>query len=79
MDYVVSLLLSRDLMHLTHGMCGVSPISMLAYEFMKLTLDCIRLIEDHFSAENIARVQFYGLLLDCYLWRHPSGDAKPYL
>ena len=52
-------------MHLTHGMCGVSPISMLGRGFMNMTRDCIRLIQDHFSAKNIGRVHFYGILLDC--------------
>ena len=66
-------------MHLTHGMCGVSHVAMLGRDFMKLTHDCIRLIQDHFAAENICCVHLCGLLLDCYLWRHPSGDAKPYL
>ena len=75
----MSLLSSRDLMHLTLGMCGVSHASMLGRDFMKLTRHCIRLIQDHFSAENIGRFQLCGLLLDFYLWHHPSGDAKPYL
>ena len=66
-------------MHMTHGMCGVSPVAMLGHDFMKLTRDCIRLIQDHFSAENIGRVQFCTILLDCYLWPHPSRDAKPFL
>ena len=65
MDYVVSLMLSCDLMHLTRGMCGVSHAAMLGLEFMKLTCDYIRLIQDHFSAENIGRVQFCGILLHC--------------
>ena len=64
MDCVVSLLLSCDLMHMTHGMCGVSTIAMLDRDFMKLTHDCIRLIEDHFVVENIGHVHFCGLLLD---------------
>ena len=78
MDYVVSLMLSYDLMHLTHGMCSVSHAAMLSRNFKKLTCDCIRLIQDHFSTENIGRAHFYGLLLYCYLWRHPYGNAKPY-
>ena len=65
MDCVVSLLLSCDLMHLTHGMCGVSPIAMLVRDSMKLTRDYFRLIQDHFSAENIGCVQLCGILLDC--------------
>ena len=65
MDYVVSLLLSCDLMHLTHGLCGVSSIAMLDRDSMKLTHDYFRLIQDHFSVENIGCVQFYGILLDC--------------
>ena len=65
-------------MHLTHGMCGVSHVAMLGRDFMKLTCDCIRLIQDHFFAENIDRAHFYGLFLYCYLWRHPYGNAKPY-
>ena len=52
MDYVVSLMLSYDLMHLTRGMCGVSHAAMLGHDFMKLTRDYLRLIQDHFSAEN---------------------------
>ena len=65
MDCVVSLLLRCDLMHMTHGMCGVSPIAMLAHEFMKLTYDCISLMQYHYFAENIDHVQFRGILLDC--------------
>ena len=65
MDCVASLLLRCDLMHLTHGMCGVSFVAMLGRESMKLTYDYFRLIQDHFSAENIAHVQFCGILLDC--------------
>ena len=61
----MSLLLSHDLMHLTRGLCGVSPTTMLGRDFMKLTHDCIRLIQDHFSAENIGHVQFFGIVLDC--------------
>ena len=61
----MSLLLSCDLMHLTHGMCGVSCVAMLGQDSMKLTGDCFRLIQDHFSADNIGRVQFCGILLDC--------------
>ena len=52
-------------MHLNRGMCGVSYAAMLGRDFMKLTRDCIRLIQDHFSAENIGRVHFCGLLLEC--------------
>ena len=63
-DCVVSLLLRYDLMHLTRGMCGVSPAAMLGRDFMKLTHDCIRLIQYHFSTKNIPCVQFCGLLLD---------------
>ena len=65
-------------MHLTHGMCGVSHAAMLGRDFMKLIRDCIRLIQDHFSTENIGRAHFYGLLLYCCLWHHPYGNAKPY-
>ena len=64
MNCVVSLLLSCDLMHQTHGMCGVSHVAMLGRDFMKLTCDYIRLIQDHFSSENIGCVNFRGLLLD---------------
>ena len=74
----MSLVLSYDLMHLTHGMCGASHAAMLGHDFMKITRDCIRLIQDHFSAENIGRAHFYGLLLYCYLWHHPYGNDKPY-
>ena len=59
------LLLSCDLMHLTHGMCGVSLASMLGCDFMKLTCDCIRLIQDYFAAGNIGYVHLCGILLDC--------------
>ena len=52
----MSLLLSCDLMHLTHGMCGVSHVAMLGRDFMKLTHECIRLIQDHFSTKNIGHV-----------------------
>ena len=58
--------------------CVVSPTTMLGCDFMKLTRDYIRLIQDHFSAENIGRAHFYGLLLYCYLWIHPYGNDKPY-
>ena len=61
----MSLLVSCDLMHLTHGMCGFSHNSMLGREFMNLTRDCVRLIEDHFVAENIGCVHFCGIFLDC--------------
>ena len=61
----MSLLLSCDLMHLTRGMCGVSHAAMLGCDFMKLTRDCIRLIQDHFASENTGRVHLCGLLLDC--------------
>ena len=61
----MSLLLSCDLMHMTHGMCGVSPVSMLGRDFMNLARAYIRLIQDHFSAENIGRVQLCVILLDC--------------
>ena len=60
MGCVVSLLLSCDLMHLTHGMCGVSSVAMLDRDSMKMTHDCFRLIQDHFCAENIGRVSFVG-------------------
>ena len=52
----MSLMLSCDLMHLTRGMCGVSHVGMLGHDFMKLIRDCIRLVQDHFSAENIGCV-----------------------
>ena len=65
MDCVVSVLQSCDLLHLTHGMCGVSLVAMLGHAFMKITHDCIRLIQDHFFAENIGHVHLCGILLDC--------------
>ena len=61
----MSLLLSCDLMHMTRGTCGVSPTAMLGHDFMKLTCDYIRLIQDNFAAENIGYVHFCGILLDC--------------
>ena len=52
MECVAYLLLSCDLMHMTHGMCGVSPVAMMCHEFMQLTHDYIRLTQDHFSPEK---------------------------
>ena len=51
-------------MHLTCGICGVSPAAMLVgRDFMNLTRDYNRLTQDHFVVENIGRVHFCGLLL----------------
>ena len=60
----MSRLLSCDLMNLIHGICGVSLVAMLGRDFMKLTCDYIRLIQDHFTAKNIVHVHFCGILLD---------------
>ena len=49
-------------MHLTCGMCGVSLPAMMGRDFMELTRDYIRLIQDHFSTKNICRLHFSFLL-----------------
>ena len=53
-------------MHLTRGMCGVSLLAMLGRDY-------IRLIQDHFAAENIGRVHLCGILLDFSFGVIPLG------
>ena len=52
---------------------------LLGLEIMKLNYDYIGLIQDHFPIDNIDYVHLFGLLLDCYLGRHPFGATKHYL
>ena len=59
-------------MHLTRGMCGVSHAAMLGRDFMKLTHDGIRLIQDHFVLISIgfSCTVIFGII--------PMGMSQPY-